>query len=94
MGPEVLDQAEAVDDEVAHEHHREDAVQHARRPHAAKGDPVVPYAQGRGLFELAPGPKELWTLESSGHTEALFAQGADYRPRLLAWLKKALSAPG
>jgi fermentation-respiration switch protein FrsA (DUF1100 family) len=52
----------------------------------APGDPVVPYERGRRLYELAPGPKELWDVPGQGHTEALGAQGADFRPRLLAWL--------
>ncbi|MBI4061771.1 MAG: alpha/beta hydrolase [Elusimicrobia bacterium] len=54
----------------------------------ATGDPVVPYAQGRRLFDLAPGPKEFWTLDSEGHTEALFQRGPEFRSRLLAWLKQ------
>ena len=56
----------------------------------ATGDPVVPYAQGRRLFDLAPGPKEFWKLDSAGHTEAFFAQGPKYRPPFLAWLDRVL----
>lgn len=57
--------------------------------HAAQ-DPVVPYGQGRRLFDLAPEPKEFWKLESSGHTEAFYAAASTYRPRALAWLERAL----
>lgn len=56
----------------------------------AVGDPIVPYAQGRRLFELAPGPKEFWTLDSSGHTEVFLMRGADDRKRLLGWLDRVL----
>ncbi|MDP3543887.1 MAG: alpha/beta hydrolase [Elusimicrobiota bacterium] len=56
----------------------------------AVNDPVVPYAQGRKLFDLAPGPKEFWKLDSAGHTEALYARASRYRPPLLAWLDRVL----
>lgn len=56
----------------------------------AEGDPVVPYAQGRRLFDLAPGPKEFWKLDSQGHTEALYARASQYRPALLVWLDRIL----
>lgn len=56
----------------------------------AVGDPVVPYAQGRRLFDLAPGPKEFWKLDSKGHTEAFYARASQYRPPLLAWLDRIL----
>ena len=54
------------------------------------GDPVVPYAQGRKLFDLAPGPKEFWKIEGAGHTEALYLRASRYRPPLLAWLDRVL----
>ncbi len=57
----------------------------------ARGDPVVPYEQGRKVYELASGPKEFWKLDSVGHTEAMFALGPKYRPAILAWLERALS---
>lgn len=53
-------------------------------------DPVVPYSQGRRLYELAPGPKEFWKIEGSGHTEAFYARASRYRPPFLAWLDRAL----
>jgi fermentation-respiration switch protein FrsA (DUF1100 family) len=56
----------------------------------AVDDPVVPYAQGRRLFDLAPGPKEFWKLDSRGHTEALYALASRYRPAVLAWLDRVL----
>lgn len=57
----------------------------------AVGDPVVPYAQGRSLFDLAPGPKEFWKLDSKGHAEAMFLRGPEYRPPILAWLDRVLA---
>ncbi|UPT75825.1 MAG: alpha/beta hydrolase [Elusimicrobiota bacterium] len=56
------------------------------------GDPVVPYAEGRRLYELAPGPKEFWKIEGTGHTEAMFAKGAQYRRPILEWLERALES--
>lgn len=56
----------------------------------ALGDPIVPYAQGRRLFERAVGPKQFWSLDSRGHTEAMLARGAEYQPLLLGWLEEAL----
>jgi fermentation-respiration switch protein FrsA (DUF1100 family) len=58
----------------------------------APDDPVVPYAQGRRLYELAPGPKEFWDVPGSGHTEALGRLGADFRRRLARWLDDAAGA--
>ncbi len=57
----------------------------------ATGDPVVPYSQGRRLFDVAPGPKEFWKLDSKGHTEALYSLASKYRPPLLAWLDRVLN---
>ena len=59
----------------------------------APSDPVVPYAEGRRLYDRAPGPKEFWDVPGTGHTEALGIQGAEFRPRLLKFLKAALSGP-
>lgn len=58
----------------------------------APGDPIVPYAEGKRLYELAPGPKEFWDIPGTGHTEAFGIQGAEFRPRLLKFLDIALSS--
>lgn len=55
----------------------------------ADGDPVVPAAEGKRLYGLASGPKEYWPVEGEGHTEALGARGAQYRPRLAKFLDEA-----
>jgi len=54
----------------------------------APGDPVVPYEQGRTLFEAALGPKEWWEIPR-GHAEAFTTHGAENRPRLLRFLDAA-----
>ncbi len=59
----------------------------------AKGDRVVPYAEGRRLYALAPEPKEFWDVPGGAHTAAFGALGAEFRPRLLKFLDAALAAP-
>jgi fermentation-respiration switch protein FrsA (DUF1100 family) len=56
----------------------------------APGDPVVPFAEGRRLFALAPEPKTFWEIPGTGHTEALGPRGAEFRPKLLAFLDAAV----
>ena len=56
----------------------------------APDDPVVPYAEGRRLYSLAPEPKEFWDVPGAGHTEAFGLQGALFRPRLLKFLDDAV----
>lgn len=57
----------------------------------ARLDPIVPYAQGRLLFESRPEPKEFWEVPGAGHTEALGIRGAEFRPRLIRYLDDILS---
>ncbi len=57
----------------------------------APQDPVVPYAQGRALYESAPGPKQFWVIPGRGHLLALGDDGGVYRPRLQDWLDAAVS---
>lgn len=54
-------------------------------------DPVVPYSEGRRLFEKAPGPKEFWKIDGKGHTEALYGLASRYRPPFLEWLDRILN---
>ena len=54
-------------------------------------DPVVPYSQGRRLFDLAPGPKEFWKIDGDGHTEAFYGKAEKYRRPVLEWLERALA---
>jgi fermentation-respiration switch protein FrsA (DUF1100 family) len=59
----------------------------------APGDPVVPYSEGRRLYALAPEPKEFWDVPGTLHTQALGAEGAQFRPRLMKFLDDALARP-
>ncbi len=52
-------------------------------------DGMVPFAQGRKLFDAAPEPKEFWTVPD-GHIEAFGAHRQTYAPKLLQFLEKAL----
>ncbi|MFA6093487.1 MAG: alpha/beta hydrolase [Elusimicrobiota bacterium] len=56
----------------------------------ARGDPVVPYAEGRRLYDRAAGPKEFWDVPGRGHTEAFSRYRAEFRPRLLNFLNDSL----
>lgn len=59
----------------------------------APGDPVVPYDQGRFLYNAAAAPKEWWEVPR-GHAEAFTTYGAEYRPRLVKFLDSSLSRNG
>ena len=77
---------------------RPDRLAARRRPVPAlvlhsREDPVVPYAQGRALYDALAGPKEFWEVPGRGHAEAFFARGAEYRPRLARWLEAAARTP-
>lgn len=52
-------------------------------------DGVVPFAQGRKLYDAAPAPKEFWSVPA-GHLEAFRAYRGVYAPKLLEFLKTAL----
>jgi fermentation-respiration switch protein FrsA (DUF1100 family) len=54
------------------------------------GDPVVPWAEGRRVYALAPEPKTFWEVPGAGHTEAFGVRGAEFRPRLLRFLDETL----
>ena len=52
-------------------------------------DPVVPFSQGRKLYDAAPGPKTF--LETpDGHTEAFHAYRGAFGPKLIEFIKTAL----
>lgn len=52
-------------------------------------DPVVPFSQGRRLYEAAPRPKEFWATPY-GHIETFGSLRPIYGPKLLDFLKKNL----
>jgi len=53
-------------------------------------DPVVPYSQGKALFDAIAPPKDFWTISGGGHLEAFTRFGKEYCPKLLQFLDKAL----
>jgi len=55
-------------------------------------DEMIPYAQGRQLFDAAPPPKRFCAL-SGGHNEAGWATSAEYRQALADFLRETLG-PG
>lgn len=48
-------------------------------------DTVIPYHHGKRLFDLAAGPKQLWTVEGGEHTSAFLDPSGGYRERLVAF---------
>lgn len=55
-------------------------------------DPVVPYSHGERLFALAREPKQLWTMEGSGHTAAFAEPTSPYREKLVRFFNGAIQA--
>ncbi|MCM2268136.1 MAG: alpha/beta hydrolase [Elusimicrobiales bacterium] len=55
----------------------------------AQNDPTVPFAQGKKLYDAAPGPKEFWPVPD-GHIEAFGLYREVFGPRLVGFLKNAL----
>jgi fermentation-respiration switch protein FrsA (DUF1100 family) len=51
-----------------------------------EGDPVVPPAHGRRLFDAAAGPKEFVAVAGTGHTEAFGDRRPEHKARILAFL--------
>ena len=41
-------------------------------------DEVVPFAQGRRVFEAAPGPKHFFAIPGAGHNDTYFVGGDAY----------------
>ena len=52
----------------------------------ARGDPVVPYALGNALFEAAPEPKRLFTLDAALHEGAIMGLGVQRIGELRAFI--------
>ena len=51
-------------------------------------DEICPYAMGEKLFNLAPGPKELFRIEGGTHNDLPSAAGTDYWHRPASFLEK------
>lgn len=52
-------------------------------------DPIVPFTQGKKLYDAAMQPKEFWAVPS-GHIDAFYGLRGTYGPRLIAYLKKVM----
>ncbi len=59
----------------------------------AQGDPVVPYSQGRFLYNAAAGPKDWWEVPGQGHADAFTNHGPMFRPKLLRFLDLVRARP-
>ena len=51
-------------------------------------DGVIPYALGRQVFDAANQPKQLWTLQGSGHNDIVLVAGDRYVERLKEFYAK------
>jgi len=51
-------------------------------------DEVVPFEQGRAVFDAAPEPKEFYCLEGARHNDTYLVGGAPYMDRLLAFCSR------
>ena len=51
-------------------------------------DEIVPFAQGKELFERAKTPKTLFEVKNGRHGDALSRDGGAYRKRMLDWLAR------
>ena len=54
-------------------------------------DEVVPFEQGRLLYERAAQPKSLFRVEDGRHGDSLARRGGEYRAKVLEWLANALA---
>jgi hypothetical protein len=53
-------------------------------------DEVVPFSQGRALYEAAEKPKTLFEVKGGGHGNSLSRNQGAYRKRMLVWLNEQL----
>jgi uncharacterized protein len=53
-------------------------------------DEVVPFSQGRQLFEAAGEPKTFFQVEAANHGGALSGNKGAYRKKMIAWLDQVL----
>ncbi len=53
-------------------------------------DGIVPYHHGQDLFDRAQEPKQFWTIEHGGHTEAFVEESSGYRQKLVNFFDAAL----
>ena len=51
-------------------------------------DEIVPFSQGKELFERAGKPKTLFDVENGRHGDSLSRENGAYRKRMLEWLEQ------
>lgn len=51
-------------------------------------DEVIPYAQGRQVFEAAPGPKEFYAIPGAHHNDTYLVGGDDYFAALKSFIER------
>lgn len=56
-----------------------------------KKDEVVPFSQGKSLFDGAHEPKTLFAVEDGTHGGSLYQNNGAYRKKLLAWLDEKVA---
>lgn len=55
-------------------------------------DEVVPFSQGKQLFDKAHEPKTLFEVKAGRHGDSLSRDGGDFRKKMLAWLSQRLES--
>lgn len=54
-------------------------------------DEVVPYSQGKLLFDRAAQPKTLFEVKGGHHGDSLYLNQGTYRKKMLSWLDQAMA---
>ncbi len=57
-------------------------------------DALIPAAEGKALYRLAPDPKELYLVEGAGHNDVSLVAGSDYARHIGAWLRSLREQTG
>ena len=57
-------------------------------------DEVIPFKQGRAVFEAAPEPKEFYTIRGAGHNDTYVAGGADYFEKFFDFCRSCVQREG
>lgn len=55
-----------------------------------QNDDLMPPRSGERIYDLAPGPKELWLIDGAGHADGLKTEPAEYPRRVLAFYETYL----
>jgi fermentation-respiration switch protein FrsA (DUF1100 family) len=56
-------------------------------------DEIVPYAQGRKIFEAARGPKTFYTIKGAGHNDTYEVGGKEYFEAIRRFLEGVSPSP-